>query len=137
MKKIIKSLMGIALGLMMLVNCGNMTVLAAPAPSLTSVSITDVTADQNDKVYIEVTEVGTSKIRFVYCNNQLLEENLNEMVMLDFDGDRIIDGYKRYYYTGYSVSDLYPGLQFVVRAEYKNAMNPWNTLYANQVFTFN
>ena len=100
-------------------------------------SITDVTADQNDKVYIEVTEVGTSKMRFVYCNNQLLEENLNEMVSLDFNGDRIIDGYRRYFYTGYSVSDLYPGLQFNVRAEFTNAMYPWDTKYANQVFTFN
>ena len=137
MKKIIKNLMGIALGLILSVTCGSTIVHAAPAPSLTSVSITDVTADQNDKVYIEVTEVGTSKMRFVYSNNQLLEENLNEMVSLDFNGDRIIDGYRRYFYTGYSVSDLYPGLQFNVRAEFTNAMYPWDTKYANQVFTFN
>ena len=137
MKKIIKNLMGIALGLILSVTCGSTIVHAAPAPSLTYVSITDVTADQNDKVYIEVTEVGTSKMRFVYCNNQLLEENLNEMVSLDFNGDRIIDGYRRYFYTGYSVSDLYPGLQFNVRAEFTNAMYPWDTKYANQVFTFN
>ena len=137
MKKIIKNLMGIALGLILSVTCGSTIVHAAPAPSLPSVSITDVTADQNDKVYIEVTEVGTSKMRFVYCNNQLLEENLNEMVSLDFNGDRIIDGYRRYFYTGFSVSDLYPGLQFNVRAEFTNAMYPWDTKYANQVFTFN
>lgn len=129
--------MGIALVLIISVTCSNTIVHAAPAPSLTSVSITDVTADQNDKVYIEVTEIGTSKMRFVYCNNELLEENLNEVVSLDLNGDRIIDGYKRYFYTGYSVSDLYSGLQFRVRAEYTNAMNPWNTLYANEVFTFN
>lgn len=136
MKKLVKCLMGIVLGLVLSVTCGNTIVHAAPAPSLTSVTITDVTADQNDKVYIEVIEVGTSKMRFVYCNNQLLEENLNEMVPLDFDGDRIIDGYKRYFYTGYSVSELYAGLQFRIRAEFTNAMNPWNTLYANEVFTF-
>lgn len=137
MKKIIKKLMGIALVLIISVTCGSTIAYAAPAPSLTSVSITDVTADQNDKVYIEIVEVGTSRIRFVYCNNQLLQENLAEMIMLDFDGDRIVDGYKRYFYTGYSVSELYSGLQFRVRAEFTNAMNPWNTLYANEVFTFN
>ena len=49
MKKIIKNLMGIALGLILSVTCGSTIVHAAPAPSLTSVSITDVTADQNDK----------------------------------------------------------------------------------------
>lgn len=114
----------------------SITVYAAPAPSLTSVTITDVTADENDLVYIEVVERGTSSTRFVYCNNQLLQENINEMVSLDTNGDHIIDGYRRYFYTGYSVSDIYPGMQLVVRAQYKNAMQPWNTIYANRIFTF-
>lgn len=112
------------------------TAFAAPAPSLTSVRITDVTADQNDLVYIEVLEMGTSSTRFVYCNNQLLQENINEMIPVDTNGDHIIDGYIRYFNTGYRVSDIYPGLQFNVRAEYRNAMQPWNTIYANQIFTF-
>lgn len=115
----------------------SITAYAAPAPSLTSVTITDVTADQNNKVYIEVTEIGTSSIRYVYCNNQLLTENINEMISLDLDGDNIIDGYRRYFDTGYYVSGLYSGLVFNCRAEYRNAMYPWNTLYANEIFTFN
>lgn len=78
------------------------------------------------------------KLKFIGGRDILiLEENLNEMVSLDFNGDRIIDGYRRYFYTGYSVSDLYLGLQFNVRAEYTNAMYPWDTKYANQLFTFN
>lgn len=59
------------------------TVHAVPAPSLTAVTISDVTLDENDKVYIEVTEMGTSKSRLVYCNNELLKENVNEIVSLD------------------------------------------------------
>lgn len=114
----------------------SITAYAAPAPSLTSVTITDVTADQNNKVYIEVTEIGTSSIRWVYCNNQLLTENINEMVPLDLNGDSIIDGYRRYFDTGYYVSDIYSGLVFNCRAEYRNAMYPWNTLYANRIFSF-
>lgn len=132
LKKIVALLSCMALVLGM-----TMTASAAPAPSLTSVTITDVTADENDRVYIEVVEMGTSSSRFVYCNNELLQENINEMVSLDINGDRIIDGYRRYFYTGYSVDDIYPGLSFNVRAQYRNAMSPWNTIYASQIFRFN
>lgn len=134
MKKI-KRLVTIIL-CMALVMGFSITAYAAPAPSLTSVTITDVTADQNDKVYIEVTEIGTSSIRWVYCNNQFLTENINEMVPLDLDGDNIIDGYRRYFDTGYYVSGIYSGLVFNCRAEFRNAMYPWNTLYANRIFSF-
>ena len=114
-----------------------MEVHAAPAPSLTSIAITDVTYDENNKVYIEVTEMGTSSIRYVYCNNNLLSENLNETVSLDTNGDNIVDGYRRYFYTGYTLSQVYSGLQFNVRAQYTNAMSPWNTLSTSAVITFN
>lgn len=122
---------------MIIVLSGNgIKVQAAPAPKLTSVKITDVTVDENNKVYIEVTEMGTSKNRLVYCNNELLKENIYETVPFDVNGDRIIDGYRRYYYTGYMLSDIYSGLKFRVTAKYTNAMSPWNTLTATQIFTF-
>ena len=46
--------------------------------------------------------MGTSSTRFVYCNNQLLQENINEMISVDTDGDHIIDGYIRYFYISLS-----------------------------------
>lgn len=109
---------------------------AAPAPSLTSITINDVTADEYDKVYIEIIEIGTSKNRYVYCNNSLLKENINEMVMIDRNRDGIVDGYRRYFYTGYSVSDISTGFSLDVRAQYTNAMRPWNTISARRLFTF-
>ena len=118
-------------------NTNIINVNAAPAPTLRSIAITDITADENNKVYIEVTEIGTSKNRLVYCNNMLLSENTNEIVMLDTNGDRIIDGYKRYFYTGYKINQLYSGLQFNVRVQYTNAMSPWNTLTTSATISFN
>lgn len=83
-----------------------------------------------------MTEIGTSKDRFVYCNNDLLKENINEIVYFDSNGDKIIDGCKRYYFTSYTLNQIYKGLRFNVRVEYTNAQQPWNTLYTRRTFSF-
>lgn len=140
MKKILKRFIGAMVLCAMCVcmlNTNLIEVKAAPAPSLKQIGITDITVDEYNKIYIEVTEIGTSKNRYVYCNNTLLTENYNEMVMVDLNGDRIVDGYKRYFYTGYTLNQLYSGLRFNVRVQYTNAMSPWNTLTASKTFTFN
>lgn len=140
MRKIVKRFVGaVALFAMCvcMLNTNVMEVNAAPAPPLEEIGITNVTIDEYNKVYIEVTEIGTSKNRYVYCNNTLLSENINETVMLDLNGDRIIDGYKRYFYTGYTLNRLYSGLRFNVSVQYTNAMSPWNTLTTSTTITFN
>lgn len=53
--------MGIALGLILSVTCGSTIVHAAPAPSLTSVSITDVTADQMIKCILRLQKLEPVK----------------------------------------------------------------------------
>ena len=109
---------------------------AAPAPPLRSVTITDVTADDNDVVHIEVVEIGTSKTRYVYCDNTLLKENIREMQMLDLNGDGLIDGYVRYFTTRYRVDDIVPGFNLNVRAEFTNESRPWNVISTSRRFVF-
>ena len=70
---------------------------AAPAPSLSSVQITDLMVDDYNQIYVEVVEYGTSRSRTVFFNNSLCQEDYNEMSMITRNG--IVIGYRRYFKT--------------------------------------
>jgi len=114
--------------------CITAPVYAAPAPPLTQIAFTDLTFDNNMQVYVEVTEIGTSSSRFVWANNILCDENINERVIL-WNSSNIAYGAKRYY----KVNGVYAienpngtittnrsGQSYTFTARYHNAMAPWD-----------
>lgn len=107
--------------------------LRAPAPSLTSLQIIDLAVDEKNEIHVVTKEIGTSKNRFVYWNNNLCKENLNAMEML-VGSDRIVYGYIRYFHTGVYYSSSVSGMTARVSAKSTNAMSPWNTLSTSTSF---
>lgn len=107
--------------------------LRAPAPSLTSLQIIDLAVDEKNEIHVVTKEIGTSKNRFVYWNNNLCKENLNAMEML-VGSDRIVYGYIRYFHTGVYYSSSVSGMTARVSAKSTNAMSPWNTLSTSASF---
>lgn len=109
----------------------------APAPSLTSLKITDLAIDQYNEIHVETTEIGTSRAgtRFVRWNGNLCSENFNETIIL-WDSSNIAYGYIRYFHTGIYYNDSLNLGTVRVTAESTNAMSPWNTLSTSATFTF-
>lgn len=111
----------------------NVPVFAESAPPLTKVQITDLTFDENMQLHIEVTEIGTSRGRYVWANNVLCEENINETQYL-YNYSNISYGAKRYF----KVKDVYAiegpnglttnksGQSYTFRVKFTNAMYPWD-----------
>lgn len=106
---------------------------AAPAPSLSSVQITDLMVDDYNQIYVEVVEYGTSRSRTVFFNNSLCQEDYNEMSMITRNG--IVIGYRRYFKTTTRWTESIVGITYNVRATYTNAMRPWNTISTSTSFT--
>lgn len=117
-----------------IIMCSGFAVKAAPAPSLSSISIIDLALDDNNEINVVVKQIGTSNSRFVYWNGTLCEENLNETQYL-VGSDRIVYGYIRYFHTGIYYDSSLSGQTASVSATFINAMSPWNTLSTSTFFT--
>lgn len=133
-KKLLKHVMVAALIISFIVGINGNIANAAPAPKLTSVSITDLTVDDNGEIHVEVTFKGTPKYTYVYWNGRLLTENINEEQYI-WGRDKIAIGYVKYYHTGIYLNTMVSGQVVNVSVEATNAMSPWNTLSTSRIFT--
>lgn len=104
-----------------------------PAPSLSSIRITDLTVDEKNEIHIEVRTMGTAKWVLCWLNGVQCEENYNESVVIPSNGTII--GRYRYFHTGMYYSDEMSGRRFMIQAEAQNAMSPWNILSTSNTFT--
>lgn len=103
-----------------------------PAPGLSSISITDLTVDEKNEIYIEIKVMGTAKSVLCWCNGMQCDENYNEMVSI-VSGNRVVGTY-RYFHTGIYYSASVSGSTIDARAQALNAMSPWNTLSTSRSF---
>lgn len=116
--------------------CGSVPVFAESAPPLTVAKITDFTFDDTDnmQLYVEVTELGTSRGRYVWANNILCDENINATSYI-WNYANIRTGARRYFKidgvygieTPYGYTTNRPGQTYEIRVRFDNAMAPWDS----------
>ena len=103
-----------------------------PAPALSSVTITDLTVDENNEIHIEVQGMGTAKSVLCWCNGMQCTENYNAMQDI-ISGNRVIGTY-RYFHTKIYYTESASGTTINARVQAINAMSPWNTLTTSRTF---
>ena len=105
---------------------------AAPAPTLTRVSIQRIVYDSNLDVFVEVEYTGRPSTSKVTCNGYDCPEQINyrETVF----SNRIEIGEKRYFKTPYKYSEALNIDSFIVYAEAQTLSYPRKTLYDNRIF---
>ena len=96
------------------------------APGLSSISITRLLIDENDKVLIEVEIIGTAKNVLCWCNNMQCTQDFNRISSIT-SGNRVIGSY-HYFKTNISKAEVESGIVLTMRAQATNAVSPWNTL---------
>lgn len=104
-----------------------------PAPSMSSVQVTDLAVDENNEIHIEVKIMGTAKSVMCWCNGMQVSENVSECVYIE--SNRIVVGEYRYFHTGIYYTDEAVGKNITASVKAINAMSPWNTLTASNSFT--
>ena len=103
------------------------TAYAVPAPSLKSISITDLAYDEKNEINVEVTIIGTPKNVLCWYENTLCQRNMNEGYYLFHSGSNAY-GEVMYFKTGmYYTPDNY-NKTVNVRCQATNANRPWNTI---------
>lgn len=104
----------------------------APAPGLSSVTITDLAVDQNNEIHVEVQVMGTARSVLCWSNGMQCDENYNEMVSI-VNGNIVVGTY-RYFHTGIYYSEDVSGMSLTTSVQAINAMSPWNTLTTSRNF---
>lgn len=104
-----------------------------PAPSLSSVQVTDLAVDEKNEIHIEVTIMGTAKSVMCWCNGMQVKENVAECVFIE--NNQIVVGEYRYFHTGIYYTAEVVGDNITASVKAINAMSPWNTLTASNSFT--
>lgn len=97
-----------------------------PAPGLSSITITRLLIDENNKVLIEVEIMGTAKSVLCWCNNTQCTQDFNRITSIT-SGNKVI-GSRRYFKTNISRAEVESGIVLNMRAQATNAVSPWNTL---------
>ena len=104
-----------------------------PAPGLSSVAITGLYYDENNKVLIEVEIMGTAKSVLCWCNNMQCTQDFNRISSIT-SGNKVIGSY-HYFKTNISRAEVESGIVLNMRAQATNAISPWNTLTTSETVT--
>lgn len=136
MRGIIKRIIsGILLSVMLAGIAMPLTAYAVPAPSLSSVTITDLAIDENNEINVEVTIIGTGKNLTCWYDNRQCQMNMSEGYYLVNPGSNIAYGEVVYFKTGMYYTPANYNKTVEVRFQATNVNRPWNTLSTSRSFT--